>query len=276
MLWSYADDAHPGHREDDMLMNGIKMAYEEFDDVVGQVQASIDDDATLIIMSDHGFCPFYWGVNLNTWLKEKGYVTLRDPNVSGEYLSNVDWSKTKAYALGLNGLYVNLKGREFRGIVKESEYQALLDQIEKDLLEMVDPRNGQKAVTLVVQPRRDFHGEYADDGPDIIVGYNWAYRSSWESPSGKFPKEVFVDNDEAWSGDHSVDYRHVPGVLISNREITMENPALYDLTVAILDEYGIAKPDEMIGQDCLGEPVTASNDAPSGAAHTDAAVDAAD
>ena len=95
-------------------------------------------------------------------------------------------------------------------------------------------------------------GPHIDIGPDIIVGYNWGYRSSWENPLGGFPRELIVDNDQEWSGDHAMDYRVVPGVLITNRKITMDEPALYDLTVAVLDEYGVAKSAEMIGRDCLG------------------------
>ena len=128
-----------------------------------------------------------------------------------------------------------------------------MNQLESDLLAIRDPRNGQQVVTLVVQPHRDFHGDQTKHGPDLIVGYNAGYRSSWKSPLGEFPKRVFGDNTEPWSGDHSVDYRHVPGVLLSNREITLEEPALVDLTVAILDEFGIPKTPEMIGQDCLGD-----------------------
>jgi len=261
MLWRYMDPDHPDYQNDEMLVDGIRKVYTELDEALGRTMQAIDDDTTLIVMSDHGFCPFYWGVNLNSWLVEKGYVTLKDPSKQGrfKFFGNVDWSRTKAYALGLNGLYVNLRGRESTGIVNPGrEHQQLLDQLEKDLLEMVDPRNGRNAVTLVVQTKRDFHGPYIDIGPDIIVGYNWGYRSSWESPLGEFPKEVFVDNDNPWSGDHSVDYRHVPGVLLTNRKITKDDPALYDLTVAILDEYGIEKPADMIGEDCLGDARAAS------------------
>jgi predicted AlkP superfamily phosphohydrolase/phosphomutase len=254
MIWHFADGQHPMFEHDEMLRDGMRTLYEEIDEVVGHAMESIDDDTTLIIMSDHGFNPFYWGVNLNSWLVEKGYAALRDPLRRGEDTAfrNVDWTRTKAYALGLNGLYVNLLGRERRGIVPPGEYQALVDQLEKDLLEFKDPRTGENVVTLVVQTHRDFHGDHLDIAPDIIVGYNWGYRSSWESPLGSFPRELIVDNDDEWSGDHAVDYRLVPGVLISNREITMEQPALYDLTVAILDEYGVAKLPEMIGRDCLG------------------------
>lgn len=253
MLWRYMDPAHPGHIEDDMLAAGIEANYRVLDRALGEVVASLDEETTLIVMSDHGFCPFYRGVNLNRWLVDQGYQTLKPGRTTGrEFFVDVDWSKTQAYAVGLNGLYINMKGREAKGAVDPSEYQALLDRIERELLELVDPETGERAVTLVIQPRRDYHGELKDDGPDIIVGYNRGYRSSWESPLGESPRAVFVDNDQAWSGDHSVDYRHVPGTLIANRPITLDAPALYDLTVAILDEYGIEKPEEMIGEDCLG------------------------
>lgn len=255
MLWQYFDPEHPSYEENEKLREGIRILYEEMDEALGAVLEAIDEDTTLIVMSDHGFAPFYWGVNLNTWLLEKGYVTLKDPSKQGRYplFANVDWSRTTAYAVGLNGLYVNLEGRERDGVVPESEYEAMLERLERDLLEMVDPRTGRHPVTLVTRTRRDLHGPYADSGPDIIVGYSWGYRTSWESPLGEFPKEVFVDNTDAWSGDHSMDYRVVPGVLLSNRPITLDEPALYDVTVAILDEYGIEKPPEMIGEDCLGD-----------------------
>ena len=118
---------------------------------------------------------------------------------------------------------------------------------------MRDPLDNQPAVTKVTRPGRDFKGPYREEGPDLLVGYNRGYRSSWESPLGKFPREIFVDNMNAWSGDHCIDSRHVPGVLLANREITLEAPALYDLTVAVLDEFGVPALPEMIGRDCIGE-----------------------
>lgn len=261
MLWRFADSSHPFHEQREILSDGIREIYVEIDEAVGQAMQAVGDDGTLIVMSDHGFGSFKWGVNLNTWLLEKGYLVLK-PGVAQErvkFLIGVDWSKTRAYALGLNGLYVNLRGREGQGIVIPGpEHQILLDQLEKDLLELRDPRNGRQAVTRVVQTRRDFHGDHIDIGPDIIVGYNKDYRSSWESPLGDFPADVFVDNPDEWSGDHLGDNRFVPGVLLTNKRITLDEPALYDLTVAILDEYGVAKAPGMLGQDCLGERVVAA------------------
>jgi predicted AlkP superfamily phosphohydrolase/phosphomutase len=255
MLWRYFDPHHPAYVEDAALADPLRVIYARLDEALGAVLAKIGPDTTLIVMSDHGFCPFYRGVSLNTWLLEKGYAALRDPQDPSRFepgFLDVDWTRTTAYGLGLNGLYVNLAGREKRGIVAEADYDALLDRLERDLLAMRDPATGEPAVTLVTRTRRDFKGAHGDVGPDIIVGYNRGYRSAWDGPLGEFPREVWSDNKQAWSGDHLVDYRLVPGVLLTNRRITLDDPGLADLTVSILDEYGIAKPPEMIGRDCIG------------------------
>ena len=257
MLHHFADRDHPAFVEDDLLATGLATLYEEMDEVLGRVVEWIGDDerTTLIVMSDHGFTPWYWTVQLNSWLVAQGYVALRDPSRQGEspLFLNVDWSRTTAYALGLQGLYVNLAGREEQGIVAPgAEYEALLDRLEADLLAMVDERNGRSPVSLVYRSREALRGPYADEAPDIVVGYSRGYRSSWESPLGEFPRGVFGDNDEAWSGDHQNDYRLVPGVLLTNREITLPEPALYDVTAAVLDEFGLPPGPEMIGEDAIG------------------------
>ena len=257
MLHHFGDAEHPAFVEDDLLADGLATLYEEMDEALGRVVEWIGDDerTTLIVMSDHGFTPWYWTVQLNSWLVDQGYVALRDPSRQGQspLFLNVDWSRTTAYALGLQGLYVNLAGREEQGIVApEAEYEALLDRLEADLLAMVDERNGRSPVSLAYRSREELRGPYADEAPDIVVGYSRGYRSSWESPLGEFPHEIFGDNDEAWSGDHQNDYRLVPGVLLTNREITLADPALYDVTVAVLDEFGLPPQPEMIGEDAIG------------------------
>ena len=255
MLYHYRDAAHPAHRTDAQLADGIRTLYEQMDDAVGRVLQAADPETTVIVMSDHGFAPFYRGVNLNSWLVEKGYVSVRGASApDAPFFPNVDWSNTTAYAVGLQGLYVNLRGREANGVVAPGPaYDALLDRLARDLLAMRDPMNGAQPITLAYRTHRELRGPYSDLAPDIIVGYNRGYRTSWESPLGAFPREVFVDNTEAWSGDHSIDYRLVPGVLLTNRRITLSEPALHDLTVAVLDEFGVAPLAEMIGRDCLAE-----------------------
>jgi len=258
MLWKFFDSDHPAYDPEAHLQEAYAYIYKQMDDVLGEVMDNhVDENTTLIVMSDHGFSRFYWGFNLNTWLVEKGYLKLRNPSRQGEYgdlelFTNVDWRRTKAYGSGLIGLYLNLRGREKNGVVAEADYDRILDQLEADLYAIRDPRNGEQVVTLVTRPRRDFHGDYKDAGPDIIVGYNRGYRIAWESTLGGIPKELFIKNDAAWSGDHQVDYRIVPGVLLTNQKITLDSPALHDLTVAVMDEFGVPPLKEMIGKDCLG------------------------
>ena len=254
MLYHYSDPDHPLHVEDELLVDGIRTLYTEMDEALGRVMEVVDEHTTLIVMSDHGFAPFYWGVNLNTWLLERGYVTLKDPSQQGKLplFANVDWSQTRAYAFGLGGLYVNLRGRERDGIVEPgADYDSVLDDLERDLLAMTDDRNGNAPVSLVYRTRSQFDGPHLERGPDIVVGYSRGYRSSWENPLGEFPPEVIVDNDDPWSGDHQNDYRLVPGILLTNQRITLDRPALSDLTVTVLDEFGVAPLPEMIGKDAI-------------------------
>lgn len=254
MLWRYMDPDHPAYIEDPKLNGAIRTLYQQMDEALGRIREAADEETTVIVMSDHGFSPFYWEVNLNSWLVQKGYAQLNDQSrrEGVTLFANVDWSRTQAYALGLNGLYVNLRGREHRGIVSQGyDFEDILSRLEADLLAMVDPRTGKNPVAFVLRTGRDYSGAPALKAPDLIVGYSWGYRSSWKSPLGEFPQQVFGDNLDPWSGDHSIDFREVPGVLLSNRKIKLEKPALYDLTVAVLDEYGVEKLPEMLGADCL-------------------------
>jgi len=256
MLYHYADPEHPLHEPDELLEQGIRQLYEEMDEALGRVLDATDDDTTLMVMSDHGFSPFYWGVNLNTYLLERGYITLRDPTrVTGlPMFTNVDWSRTQAYAFGMSGVFVNLEGREQGGIVRPGEeYNRLLDELERDLLALVDERNGNAPIGLVLKTREEFTGPHLELSPDLLVGYNRGYRYSWESPLGEFSEEIIVDNDDPWSGDHTNDYRLVPGILLTNRQVSVENPGLADLTVSVLNEFGVAPLPEMIGQDVISD-----------------------
>ena len=163
-------------------------------------------------------------------------------------LPNVDWSKTRAYGLGLNGLYVNLRGREREGIVEPgAQADALLREIKEELLRVRDPQNKVAAITRVDRASEVYQGPYAQQGPDLLVGYNRGYRAGWQTILGNFPAEIFEDNTNPWSGDHCMDYTLVPGVLLSNQPIQATNPALTDIAPTILAEFGIPKPHGMMG-----------------------------
>jgi predicted AlkP superfamily phosphohydrolase/phosphomutase len=160
----------------------------------------------------------------------------------------VDWKKTRAYALGFSGLYINQMGRERSGAVGPGrEKERLLDEIAAGLESIVDPKNGKSVIKKAFKSKDIYNGKYAFKAPDILMGYDWGYRGADESAMGELPPELLADNLRKWSGDHAGDYTNIPGVLVTNRKITMKNPALYDLTPTVLAQFGIAKQDWMVG-----------------------------
>jgi len=248
MLWRLIDPEHPGYDATLASQYGsaLQEFYQQMDQVLGEVLPKLDEHTTLLVLSDHGFAPYRRSFNLNTWLLNNGYITLKsnaNPD-DNEPLANVDWSKTRAYGLGLNGLYLNMHAREREGIVTPgAEADALLKEIKEKLLAVRDPKNNRVDFAADV-----YQGPCTHDGPDALVGYNRGYRAGWKTILGAFPPEVLEDNTNAWSGDHCMDYTLVPGVLLSNRNIAAGMPALTDIAPTILAEFGIVKPKDMMGQ----------------------------
>ncbi len=252
MLWRLIDPQHPEYDASLAAEYGSALPefYQQIDQVLGTVLRRMDEHTTVLVLSDHGFAPYSRSFNLNTWLLNHGYIRLKsepnpDPN---QAFANVDWSRTRAYGLGLNGLYLNLRGREREGIVEPGpQADQALKQIKDELLGVRDPQNNVAAITRVDRASEIYQGPYAQQGPDLIVGYNRGYRAGWQTILGNFPSDVFEDNSNPWSGDHCMDYTLVPGVLLSNRPIDAANPALTDIAPTIFAEFGIPKPGSMMG-----------------------------
>jgi predicted AlkP superfamily phosphohydrolase/phosphomutase len=216
--------------------------YRGVDAAIGEVAREFPD-ADIIVMSDHGFNSFDRSVNLNTWLWQQGFLALRGaPGSNDEGFANVDWSKTQAYALGLNGLYLNIAGREKYGILNRgAETEAITRKLAAGLGRFIDPENSQPVVETVSTP-------HAEPGPDMIVGYARGYRASWQTALGAVPQSVLEDNTDAWIGDHCINADDVPGVLLSNRTIRADHPTLKDLTVTILGLFGASPGPGMNGK----------------------------
>jgi predicted AlkP superfamily phosphohydrolase/phosphomutase len=252
MMWRLTDPQHPGYDAALAAHYGTALEefYEQIDQVLGEVLPKLDENTTLLVLSDHGFAPYRHSFNLNTWLLQNDYITLKD-GTSGdpsEPFAGVDWSRTRAYGLGLNGLYLNLKGREREGIVEPAQADALLREIREKLLEGRDPKDNGPVITRIDLASEVYQGPYAHSGPDALVGYNRGYRAGWKTILGAFPPDVLEENTSPWSGDHCMDYTLVPGVLLSNRKIDAQTPALTDIAPTILAEFGIAKTKDMMGQ----------------------------
>ena len=251
---------HPANRgrATEEFAGVIPDLYAQMDALVGRVVAELanDPEAVLWVVSDHGFCQFKRGVNLNSWLHQNGYLHLKEgTSLGGDWHADVDWSRTRAFALGLSGFYINRKGREGQGIVAEGEELAQLKaELVDKLSGLIDTETGEVAINKVWDTDTVFSGPYKDDAPDLLVGYNAGYRIAWSGANGGVTDWVFEDNTKSWSGDHCVDPRLVPGVLFCNRKIAAGKPALGDLPPTIMALFGADRPTYMKGQDLFTAP----------------------
>ena len=253
MFWRSMDKEHPQYSPELENKHGdfIPWLYSKMDEVIGKAMQRVGDDDTLIIMSDHGFTSFRRGFNLNTWLFENGYATLLDrfSQEEAEFFANTDWGGTRAYGLGINALYLNIEGREFGGIVSPGyEARELADEIAARLSEVRDPQTGQRVIANMYRREDAYSGPCVKDAPDLIIGYNENYRSSWDTILGEYPRELIVDNLDPWSGDHCMDKSLLAGTFICNRKVRVTDPSLSDLAPTILAYFGVPKPSEMSGR----------------------------
>ena len=228
----------------------IENLYRDMDRVLGHALEYVDGGTAIFVLSDHGFCAFRRGVNLNSWLRREGYLALENDGAeSGEYFDGIDWGRTRAYTFGLGGLYLNVRGREAQGIVAPADAEALGREIAAKLTGLED--SGEVAIAHVYAAADIYKGPYLGAAPDLIVGYSAGYRASWDAAVGKVTPLVFEDNTKAWCGDHCVDPQLVPGVLFSNRKIAAEDPGIEDMAPTVLQLFGIQPPSWMEGKSVM-------------------------
>ena len=250
MFWRYLEKDHPANMVKDVTrhQSAIFDVYEKMDELVGRVMQNASDDTVVLVMSDHGFKSFQRGVNLNSWLHQEGYLTVHSGPSGAEWFTEVDWKKTRAYAVGLGGIYLNVRGREAQGIVDEGgAVQSLKDEIREKLTALSDSQFDRLAVGHVYDTSEAYSGPYSEEGPDLIVGFKEGYRASWTSITGAVTKAVFEDNSKSWSGDHCINPPDVPGVLFCSRKIKVNEATIMDIAPSVLDLFGVPIPSFMDG-----------------------------
>jgi predicted AlkP superfamily phosphohydrolase/phosphomutase len=256
MLWRHEDPKHPGaapHPAHDPATatrhaHDIERFYRDVDRQLGDIRKRLPPDTLLLVMSDHGFQPYTRKLHLNAWLRDVGYLHLVEDAKTGQIVvGDVDWSRTRAYGLGFNGLYLNIAGREGQGIVPPEQADAVAAEIASKLLALRDPKNGNRVVLRVDRAEDVYSAQRRAEGPDLVVGYDRGYGASDESTLGEITEAVMEDNRSRWSGNHLMAPDVVPGVLLVNRKLTGSGYDLTDLTATLLAHYGIEPLPGMVG-----------------------------
>lgn len=253
MFWRFQENGAADVPAD--LAGVIKEHYRACDAIVGAAMQYADDQTLFIVLSDHGMNSFQRGVHLNTWLHDQGLLVLQEGKKpgddAGDFFRGVDWSRTRAYALGLGGIYLNREGREGKGIVDAAEAIRVKEAIVKGLTGFGDPARGTVAVRGVVTRDQVYSGAYVDEAPDLLVNFAEGYRASWATALGGTPRGQLEDNVKKWAGDHIMDPCLVPGVLFMNHGFRGDSARLLDLAPTILAHLGVPAGSAMEGVSLL-------------------------
>lgn len=239
MFYRGIDPEHALYEEtDEEGRNAILQSYREADRIVGKTMQQMHMNDRLVIISDHGFSPFRWSVHLNRWLVDNGYMVLKKGRTESDIgFADVDWPATRAYAVGLNGLFLNVEGREAEGIVQAGEITALKREIKARLLEFRDEEREQMVVKTVYDGGVIYPENENDDAPELVVGYARGYRASWQTSLGAVPARLVDINRNKWSGDHCIAVDEVPGVLFTSFKPEKPAESIHEVAAFLLERW---------------------------------------
>jgi len=261
-MWRLIDPKHPLYDAAlaSQFGDSIERVYKRADDFVGEVARRVGPGVPVMIVSDHGFHSWRKAVNLNTWLVQNGYMTLKgqqgaDKKLSdlfggGTFWENVDWSQTRAYAMGIGQIYFNLRGRESQGIVSPgAEATSLADELGRKLLTMTDPDDATPIIRAVYKRDDIYSGPYLANAAELQVGMNDGYRVSWQTTLGGSPPGIVYKNDRKWSADHGgYDFAITSGVFVTGRPINTPSPRIIDIAPTVLRYFGLSIPTDIDGK----------------------------
>jgi len=261
MMWRLIDPQHPLYDAALAAQFGdsIERVYRKADDFVGEVVKRVGPGVPVMIVSDHGFHSWRKAVNLDTWLVQNGYMVMKgqsaDKKLSdlfggGTFWENVDWSRTRAYAMGIGQIYFNLRGREAQGIVSPgAEATALADELSKKLLTLTDPEDGTPIIRAVYKRDDIYSGPFINNASELQVGMNDGYRVSWQTTLGGSPAGIVYKNDRKWSADHGgYDYAITSGILVTSQPINTKDPRIIDIAPTVLRYFGLSVPTDIDGK----------------------------
>ena len=211
--------------------------YRRVDRALGEITSWIDDDTTLVVLSDHGFCSIRREVHVNTWLAQAGYLSYATDAPKG--LADLSPSSV-AFSFDPGRIYLNVRGREADGWIEPGpDYDRIRDELAAALAGMSDPDTGSPMVKGVLRREDLYHGEAYAAAPDLVLDMVDGYDAK-----GPFGKPDVTFKGEALVGMHTT-----PDALVSISGLALDakRPHITDVAPTILSRLGVLVPDDMDG-----------------------------
>ncbi len=176
-FWRYSDPEHRKYDPNSEFKDTLKNFYKFLDKELGEIMNLLDEDTTIIVLSDHGFTRMHTRVNLSDWLIKEGYLVLKQEiKISSPTKLEhdmIDWEKTKAFAIGAydGQIYLNLKGRDASGVVEQKEYDKLINEI-GEKIKKITGDDGIVLDTKIFKKKDYFRGKCETTAPDIVIYFD--------------------------------------------------------------------------------------------------------
>ena len=202
-LWHLAKTLEPWNYTDEKTYQGfIEKFYIQTDDYLGEFLHLLDEDWTVLVVSDHGLIvgenvpPIigeYGGLNTKV-MEELGYTVMKKDE-NGNSIREVDWEKTRAVQIRSNYIYINLKGRDKHGIVDPKDKYDLEEQLISDLYNYRDERTDKRVIGICLRNKDAvLLGANGPECGDIFFsveeGYNRLHGDSISTSEGYFETSV--------------------------------------------------------------------------------------
>lgn len=248
-FWKYHDPQHVLHQPDSPYRDVITDYYLYLDDEIGKVLELLDDDTSILVMSDHGAQRLDGGFCINEWLIKQGWLVLNEypTEVTPFSKLSVNWDETKVWSEGgyYARVFFNVKDREPRGIIDPADYEKFRDEVEVKLKELKDDKN-QHMGTLVFKPDQIYR-TVRNVAPDLIVHFGGLY---WRSIGGVgYPGFHVQEND---TGPDDCNHGQFGSFILASSNNSyrgrLEGVHILDLAPTLLEIAGYDIPNTMQGK----------------------------
>ena len=247
-FWRFWDKKHRKYEPNSPFAETMRNYYRNLDEELGKTLESVDDNTTIMIVSDHGAKRMDGGICVNEWLRQHGYLTLKsEPQGITRWTADlVDWKKTKAWGEGgyYGRIFINVEGREPNGIVSPQDYERVRDALKEQLEAIVD-EDGENINTRVFKPEAVYR-ECRNIPPDLIVYFGNLF---WRSVGSVGYNSIYTyEND---TGPDDCNHAEMGMFILKNSGDARGRVSpkhLYDIAPTVLAEFGIDIPSKMQGK----------------------------